>query len=96
MNVELSEEALADLSDILYYVAKDNPRAAVRLVNGIEESCRRLGKMPGAGTARDDLKPGLRMFSHGSYVICFRRKSNDLLRIVRIMHGARDVKAGDF
>ena len=96
MKVELSREALDDLADILRYVAGDNPPAAVRLVDGIEETCRRLGNMPGAGTTRDDLKLGLRMFSHGSYVICFRRKSDDLLRVVRVIHGARDIKPSDF
>lgn len=52
--------------------------------------------MPGAGTARDDLRQGLRAFSHGSYVIFFRRKTDKVLRIVRVMHGARQFKPGDF
>jgi len=91
MKVELSEEALDDLAEILTYVSRDNPQAAVRLVDGIEATCFRLGGMSGAGTARDDLKPGLRIFSHRSYLICFRCKNNEVLRIVRVIHGARDI-----
>jgi plasmid stabilization system protein ParE len=91
MKVELSEEALDDLAEILAYVSRDNPQAAARLVDGIEATCFRLGGMPGAGTIRDDLKRGLRIFSHRSYLICFRRKNNEMLRIVRVIHGARDI-----
>jgi plasmid stabilization system protein ParE len=38
----------------------------------------------------------LRALSHGSYVIYFVLQTEESLRIVRVMHGARDVKPIDF
>src|SRR5438128_1927385 len=96
MKLEFSPEAVVDLTDILDYVGRDKPKAAVKLVDGIEATCAKLAQMSMAGTARSDLYPGLRAFSHGNYVIFFLAITSDVLRIVRIMHGARDVKPEDF
>jgi toxin ParE1/3/4 len=78
-----------DLIEILEYVAKDKPGAAVRLVERLEDSCRMLAKNSELGTARDDLKPGIRAWAVGQYVIFFRRV-RDGIEVVRVVHGARD------
>lgn len=51
----------------------------------------RLARNPLGGEARDDLRPGLRSVSHGSCVIYFRARP-DCLEIVRVLHGARDIR----
>ena len=96
MKVEFSPRAIRDLQDILEFVARDNPQAAVRLIDRLEERCQGLARMPAVGTRRDDLAPGLRALSHGKYVVCFTAQTEQLLRIVRVLHGARDVRPIDF
>jgi toxin ParE1/3/4 len=96
MKVEYSPRAIADLQEILEFVAQYNPHAAVRLIDSLEERCTKLATSPAVGTMRDDLVRGLRALSHGSYVIYFAKQTEKLVRIVRILHGARDVKPIDF
>ena len=79
-----------------YYVGSRNPTAALRLVDDIEATCNKLVQMPRVGTLQNELYPGLRAFSHGSYIIYFLCPTSDVRRIVRIMHGARDKKPEDF
>ena len=47
---------------------------------------------PLAYAAREDLAPGLRMAAMGRYVIFFR-VLGDVVRIERVLHGARDLLA---
>jgi toxin ParE1/3/4 len=85
-----SSSAKLDLQGIADYIRRDNPAAARKVVEAIREVCRTtLVMFPAGGTRRDDLSPGLRCFSVGSYVIYFRNRNPVV--IVRILHGARDV-----
>ena len=85
-----SAAAKSDLKEIAAYISRDNPPAARRLVARLREVCRTtLVMFPQGGTQRDDLSPGLRCFSVGSYVIYFRGRNP--VEIIRILHGARDV-----
>jgi plasmid stabilization system protein ParE len=96
MNVEFSPRARLDMIEILDFIGERNPQAAVRLIDRLEDTCLSLPKMPAIGTRRDDLARGVRALSHGSYVIYFLVQTEQTLRIVRIMHGARNVKPADF
>lgn len=95
MKLQFSPQAVIDLTEILDYVARDNPRAALKLVEGIEVTCENLAQSPGMGSARADLLRGLRAFSRGSYVIYFLTVPSGAVRIVRVLHGGRDVQPGD-
>jgi toxin ParE1/3/4 len=44
------------------------------------------------GAQRDDLRPGLRVFSSGNFVICYRL-FNSAVEIARVVHGSRDLQA---
>jgi Arc/MetJ-type ribon-helix-helix transcriptional regulator len=46
---------------------------------------------PGSFPARDDISPGLRSAVHGRYLL-LSRELRDEVRIVRIVHGARDLR----
>ena len=96
MTLEFSPRAVADLQEILEFVARQNPQAAVRLVDRLEETCRGLVTMPAVGTRRNDLAPGIRALSHGNYVVYFVAQTETILRIVRVLHGARNVQPIDF
>jgi plasmid stabilization system protein ParE len=54
---------------------------------------RRLATMPGLGHVREDLADeSLRFWSVYAYLIIYRPATDPLL-IVRVLHGARDVRA---
>lgn len=87
---DFSPRSLADLKGILVFIAKDKPLAARRFIQHLKDKCHFLASMPFAGTARDDLSPGLRAFSVGNYVIYFHPTETGV-RVERVLHGSQDV-----
>jgi toxin ParE1/3/4 len=87
---KLSLQARADLQEIEDYISRDNPDAALHLLLTIEEKCRLLARHSGIGFERLELRPGLRSFAVGNYVI-FYRAADDGIEIVRVLHGGRDL-----
>jgi toxin ParE1/3/4 len=88
MTFRLRPEAEADIEAILLYIAEDSPRAALRWYDEILERCRKLGDMPSMGRARPEIRPGLRTFPSGNYLILYRQ-IDEGAEIVRVVHGAR-------
>jgi toxin ParE1/3/4 len=80
----VTPRAAADLEDIGDYIALDNPTAAARVVDRLEELSILLADHPRIGTARDDIATGVRAFPIGSYLILFR-SLDDGVEIVRCM-----------
>jgi toxin ParE1/3/4 len=81
--------AAQDLEDIWFYVAQDDPDAADRLLDRIEESAQLLAENPELGPARPDVAPELRYHPVGSYLLLYRIIRNGI-ELVRVVHGARD------
>jgi toxin ParE1/3/4 len=84
-----SSAAQTDLREIWAYVAKDRPVAADGLIDTFYQKFRLAAANPDSGESRDDLSPGLRVFSVGDYVVGFRKVPQGV-EIVRVVHGARD------
>ena len=95
MKVDFSPVAKDDLIDIAVYIAQDNPVRALSFVDELEAKCLGIGRMPGIGTVRPELGDGVRMLPHGRYLI-FYRENEGMIRIERVMHGARDIGGDDF
>jgi toxin ParE1/3/4 len=91
----LSPEADAELDDIWLYIAHEsgNIDIATRVVEGITEHFWLLAKYPYLGRARDDLRPGLRSFPSGEYVIIHRIAEDEAVLILHVVHGNRDILA---
>jgi toxin ParE1/3/4 len=88
-------EADSDLDEIWYYIAtkSDSLETADRLINSITDRFFLLANHPNIGRARDeDLRPGLRSFPVGRYVIIYRIHEGDVL-ILRVLNGSRDIGA---
>jgi toxin ParE1/3/4 len=91
----LAPEAEAELDHIWYYVAKESGNAEIadRLIEFITERFYLLARFPHLGRERDaDLRPGLRSFAVGQYVIVCRIEKNHVL-ILHIIRGSRDALA---
>jgi toxin ParE1/3/4 len=90
-----SPEADSDLENIWNYVAMDSSshRIADRLIDSITDRFFLLATHPNIGRSRDeDLRPGLRSFSVGAFVIIYRIQGTDVL-ILRVLHGTRDLRS---
>ena len=84
----------AELDDIWVYVARasDSIEIANRLIDTIAERIFLLGQFPQMGRRRDhDLRPGLRSFPVGEYVIIYRVEDADAV-ILHVMRGSRDIE----
>ncbi len=88
----LSDLARTDLAEIVENAAFDKPLAARRLLRGFFERFRLLAEFPKLGEKRDDLRSNLCSFSVGNYVV-FYTPDVDGVRIVRVVHGARNITA---
>ncbi len=89
-----SRQALEDLNSIGDYIATDNPDAADRLLDRIDERCKLLALNPHTGSSAAYLVEKLRAIAVGSYVIFYFPLLDDGgIRVVRILHGARDLPA---
>jgi toxin ParE1/3/4 len=89
VSVSFSPKSRQDLLDIGDYIARDSRANTRCFVGKLMEQCRRIGQSPLGYTGRERLVPGLRMAPVGSYVIFFR-VLDDVVRIERVLHGARD------
>ena len=85
-------KAQDDIEGIWLTIARDNPPAAERLVTQLYAAEDRLALFPELGRRRDDLRPGLRMWTVGPYLVLYRIEGGTLF-VVRVLHGARDLTA---
>lgn len=88
MSFRLRPEAEADIEGIALYIAADNPIAARNWFNDLYLRFQRLAAMPEMGVAHDDVRPGLRLFPVGRYLVLYRLDGPHV-EIVRVIHGAR-------
>lgn len=92
-----SEPALADLESILHYLGERHPKAAIRIGEGLLETCNLLLANPELGEKREDLAPHLRMFSYRTYGIYYQTEpSGQRVSIERILHSALDIEQQSF
>ncbi len=95
MGHQRTPQADSDLDDIWYYVALNSGSIEVadRLIDSIVNRFFLLANHPHIGRARDeDLRPGLRSFPSGEYVIVYRIEDGDVL-ILRVLRGSRNIEA---
>jgi toxin ParE1/3/4 len=85
----------SDLDDIWYYVAAKSGSLDIA-DRFIESSANRfllLASHPNIGRTRDeDLRPGLRSFPAGEFIIFYRIQDQDV-EILRVLRGTRNIEA---
>lgn len=94
MGHRLAPQAKADLEDIAYcvFVESRSLDIADRLIESISRRFTLLGTHPRAGRRRDDLRPDMRAFPVGDYLVLYRVEGGDVL-IQRAVRGSRDLEA---
>ena len=88
MRIRLTKRARADLAAIFRYVAADNPKAAARLVRGIEALIDKLSFHPALGHPTEP--PGRRVLTvpRAPYRVFYRLVGEEV-RILTIRHTSR-------
>lgn len=92
MQVTFAPIAIRDVEEIGDYINAENPGAARRLIAELRQRCADLADVPQGGRARSELSPGLRSVAFRRYVI-FYSLGPEMIRIERVLHGARDLDA---
>ena len=90
----LAPEAEAELDAIWLYIARESGSVdvAARIIENITEQFWLLARYPYLGRSRDeDLRPGLRSLSADEYLIIYRVEPQDVVLILHIVHGSRDI-----
>lgn len=92
----LSPEAESELDEIWNYIARESgsTEIAKRTTERIAERFWLLARHPYLGRRRDhDLRPGLRSLTADDYVIIHRILEDDVVLILHVVHGSRDIEA---
>jgi toxin ParE1/3/4 len=98
MAVVRHPEAREDLDAIVDYIARHNPRAAVRFIDAVADTAAFIDRMPKIGEAYpvpSQRFAGVRRTSvkrFRKYVLYYREIEGGI-EILRILHGARDADA---
>ena len=87
----LTCQAQADLDEIWLFIAEDNIEAADRFHDLLLSKFLTLAEQPLMGRTLGQLRPNMRGFPVGSYVI-FYRDTPEYIEIIRVLHGARDIE----
>jgi toxin ParE1/3/4 len=89
MRLIITPLAQRDLETIGDYIAEDNPARAATFIRELRNQCNKIQQTPNAYRLRSDIASGIRSSVYGRYVIYFTA-DNDIVRIIRILHGAMD------
>jgi toxin ParE1/3/4 len=92
-HLQFTDDADRNLIDIALYIADESQSREIALafVDRLRAKCRQLASLDGMlGTARPDLRKDIRSTTCHGYVIFFRYR-DDVLEIVNVLHGSRDV-----
>ena len=95
MRIRLAPQARTDLDEIWLYVARESgsPEIATRHIESMARGFGILAKFPFIGRSLEASKrPDVRTIAVHNYVV-FYRPADGEIRILRVIHGARDAYA---
>ena len=95
--LEVTQAADQDLEEIAVFIGRDNPAAASRFIASAHAAFRHVLEMPNLGSrilADDKRLEGLRRgrIARFSNYLIFYGVTEEVVEIVRVLHGARDIE----
>ena len=91
MKVTFSEGANGDLDRVFAWIAKDNPRAAYKIIARIEARVRRLAAVNFPDMGRPGLIEGTRELIEHPYLIVYQvDEAHSEVFVLAVVHGAQD------
>ena len=88
---QFSEDAINDLNEICDRIAQNNPRSASNLFDAIRQKCKLVANFPNLGKRYEQVRPNLRGFLVGNYIIFYYSRDEDGIFILRIVSGYRNL-----
>ena len=89
--VVFQQEALEDLEELYDFIADaGSPENAASFTESIVSFCESFADFPQRGTARDDLRPGLRTVGYRKRVVIAFAIIDETVAIIGIFYGGRD------
>jgi plasmid stabilization system protein ParE len=89
--VVFSPEAEEQLAALYRYIAAAaSPETAARFTGAIVSFCEGLQTLPNRGTARDDLRPGLRITNYRKRTVVAFIVDAETVAIVGVFYGGQD------
>jgi toxin ParE1/3/4 len=95
LRISQTPRARLDLVEVWSYIADDNETAADQVLRRIDSVLSMLADTPLAGRARPELRPEIRSFPVGNYIL-FYRVLPDAVDVVRVLSRYRDISQEDF
>ncbi len=91
--LEVTFPAQYDALEIWHYIAAHNDRAADEVLNRLDACFQFICQSPRIGRQRPELGRGFRSYPVGNYVVIYRvAPRSDRVLILRVVHGARDLR----
>lgn len=88
----LAPEALADIDEIVTFIARDSSRNALVVWDRLEETFTKLAEHPGMGHVRAELRDdSLRVASVYDYLVIYDPAIHPIV-VLRVIHGARNLR----
>ncbi len=92
VEINWTKEAEIWLKDIYDFIARDNPTAARKIVNGIYKKAQILLQFPEMGYKYQSEPEGdIRILLYGHYRIAYLLKGKTAIDILGVFHGALDI-----
>lgn len=88
--IQRTPRADQDLEELWFFIAQDDPAAADRWLDTLEEKIGLFADNPLMGPARPDIARELRYHPVGNHLLLYRVIQGGI-EIVRVVHGARDL-----
>jgi plasmid stabilization system protein ParE len=86
-------EAEQWMKDIHDYIARENPIAAQKVIEGIYDKAQLLRDFPELGqTYRSEPEGDIRIVLYGHYRIAYLIKTEGIIDILGVFHGALDIE----
>jgi toxin ParE1/3/4 len=89
--IRISPRASSHLIEIWSYIADDSAANADAFIDKLHAKMKFLASHSGSGRGREELAPGILSFPFGRYIIFYHAR-RDAIEIVRVLHGARDIR----
>ena len=87
---QFSQDAIEDINEICDYLAQNNPQSASNLFDAIRQKCKLIANFPNMGKAYSQIRPNLRGFLVGDYIIFYYAYPEGIF-ILRIVSGYRNL-----
>ncbi len=95
--IHRSDQSVQDVLECAMFIQKDNPDVAQRFLESVEKTCQQITSLPEIGSQRQFRQPvlkGIRSWKVQGFenYLIFYRLGEKSLEIVRVLHGARNLK----